>query len=227
MSEIAPGLPLDIDNVVQSVLERLYPKEAPREVLHRAKIGEVPIGVSNRHLHISKNDLEKLFGKGYELNVRNPLYQPGEFAAKEVVTLVGPKMRAIERVRILGPTREHTQVEVSQTDAINLGIKIPVRRSGDIPGSASITIVGPKGSVFLEEGLILAQRHIHMSSEDAKRMNLVDNQVVQVRVGNIKMVVFDGVLIRVKPTFKTEMHIDTDEANAAGVTCGITGTILG
>ena len=227
MTILTPVSSLDIEGIVQKVLYRLYPEETSGEISHRKEIGKVPIGVSNRHLHLSKDVMEQLFGKKYELKKRNPLYQPGEFAAEETVTLVGPKMRAIERVRILGPLRDKTQVEVSQTDAINLGIRIPVRKSGDTAQSAPITIVGPKGSVFLEEGLILAQRHIHMSSEDASRMNLVDNQVVQVRAGKEKMIVFDGVLIRVKPTFKTEMHVDTDEANSAGITCGMTGMILG
>lgn len=180
----------------------------------------IPIGVSVRHVHICQADLDILYGPGYKLNKLRDLYQTGEFAAREVVTLIGPAMTPIENVRILGPLRDHTQVEVARTDAIILGIDPPVRQSGDIKGSAGITLVGPAGVLTLKEGVICANRHIHMSDEDAKRFGVKDNDIVRVRVTGDKALVFEGVQVRVKSSFKLEMHLDTDDANAAGINYG-------
>lgn len=187
------------------------------------KNGEtVPVGVSARHVHLSQQDLEALFGPGYQLTKRNDLSQPGQFAANECVTLVGPKGK-FENVRVLGPVRSKTQVELAVTDAKKLGLNPPVRDSGDVAGSPGITIIGPSGQLELKEGVIIAKRHIHASPEDAERAGLHDKQIVAVKVtkGDRKMIMGD-VLVRVSPQFKWEMHVDTDEANAAGLCQGDT-----
>lgn len=177
-------------------------------------LGKVPVGISNRHIHLSQEDLETLFGTGYELTVRNELSQTGQFAAQETLTIEGPKS-ALHNVRILGPTRKETQVEISRTDAFALGVKPPVRDSGSLEGSPGITLIGPKGKVDLEKGVIIAHRHIHMSEEDAEAFGVKDKEMVSVRVGGERGVTFDNVLVRVRSDFVLEMHIDTDEANAA------------
>ncbi len=177
----------------------------------------IPVGVSNRHLHVCREHLDVLYGKGYELQKRNPLKQPGEFAAQETVTLVGPR-HAIERVRILGPIRKRTQVEISQTDAFALGIRAPVRTSGDIDGTPGVTIVGPRGTVVLEEGVIRANRHIHIVEEDAQRLGLTNKQIVAVKtIDADKQTVFHDVMVRVLKKGFLEIHIDTDDGNAAGL----------
>jgi len=177
-------------------------------------LGKVPVGISNRHIHLSQQDLETLFGPGYELTVRGPLSQTGQFAAEETVTIEGPKS-SISNVRILGPTRKETQIEISRTDSFALGLKPPVRDSGLLDGSPGVTVIGPKGRVTLDKGVILAQRHIHMNEEDAARFGVKDKEMVSVRVGGERGVVFENVLVRVRSDFVLEMHIDTDEANAA------------
>ena len=179
----------------------------------------VPIGVSARHVHLTQEHVEALFGPGYQLTKKKEL-MGGQFASNETVTIVGLKLRAIENVRILGPVRKASQVEVSATDAIKLGMKVPVRESGDVKGSAPIAIVGPKGAIYLKEGCIVAMRHIHMSPKDAECAGVQDGQIVSVRVDNERGTIFNNVQIRVDPSFTLEMHIDTDEANAAKISCG-------
>lgn len=178
---------------------------------------EVPIGVSNRHIHLSVADLETLFGKGYELTPLKELSQPGQFACKEVLTIVGPSLRPIENVRVLGPVRKASQVEISATDSYVLKVKPPVRESGKIAGSASIRIVGPKGVVELSEGCIIANRHIHMSPEDGARFGVKDGDYVTVDVEGKRRTRWFDVQVRVHPDFRLEMHVDTDDANAAGI----------
>ena len=185
----------------------------------------VPIGVSNRHLHVAQDDLEALFGKGYQLTVKKDLSQKGQFAAEETVTLVGPKA-AMANVRILGPCRKRTQVEVSRTDCFQLGLNPPVRDSGDLDGSESIKIVGPRGEVTIPAGAILAKRHIHMTCEEAEKLGLRDRDTVMARTSGERALIFDEVLVRVHPTFTWEMHIDTDEANAASLKNGSLVTII-
>jgi putative phosphotransacetylase len=185
----------------------------------------VPIGVSARHVHLSKADLETLFGAGYELTKKKEL-MGGQFAAEEFVTIVGLKLRAIENVRILGPLRKETQVEISATDAIKLGIKVPIRESGDTKGSAPIALVGPKGAIYLKEGCIIAKRHIHMSPADAKAAGVKNGEIVSVQVDNERGTTFNHVQIRVDDSFTLEMHIDTDEANAANIITGNSVTII-
>ena len=150
----------------------------------------------------------------------------GQFAANEQVTIVGLKLRAIENVRVLGPVRGASQVEISATDALKLGIKAPLRESGDIAGSAPIAVVGPKGAIYLEEGCIIAKRHIHMSPAEAKQAGVRDGEYVSVKAENERGTVLDQVKIRVDESFTLEMHIDTDEANAAGLTGTVDGEAI-
>lgn len=186
----------------------------------------VPVGVSNRHIHLSQEDFETLFGKGAEMTHFKDLSQPGQFACKEVMTLVGPG-GAIERVRLLGPARKQTQVEVSVADCFKLGIKAPLRDSGDLAGSAPLTIVGPKGSVNIPEGCIIALKHIHMHTSDAERFGLKDKDHVNVQICGERKLMFQEVLIRVSDKFKLEMHVDMDEANAASLSNGDKVKIVG
>ena len=189
--------------------------------------GEIPVGISNRHIHLSKADLETLFGAGYELTPMKELSQPGQYACKETLTLLGPSMRCIENVRVLGPLRKTSQVEISKTDSFTLKVKPPVRESGKTEGSAPVIIVGPKGIVSLSEGCIIANRHIHMSPDDAAKFNVTDGQYIDVDVnsGTRRTRWFD-VQIRVHPQFRLEMHVDTDDANAVGIGNGSTVTVV-
>lgn len=179
----------------------------------------IPTGVSNRHVHLSQQDIEALFGPGYQLTPIKELKQPGQFAAKECVTIVGPK-GSIQRVRVLGPARPQTQLEVSKADCYTLGIKAPVRESGDLTGSADALLVGAAGYCHLDSKVICAQRHIHMSPQDAARFQVENGQRVKVRAGGGCGVVFEQVVVRVSPSYALEFHIDTDEANAAGIRSG-------
>jgi acetate kinase len=175
----------------------------------------IPIAISARHVHLTQDTVEKLFGEGHELTPYKDLSQPGQFASEEMVTLVGPKAE-IERVRVLGPTRSHNQVEISRTDEFKLGIDAPVRGSGDIDNTPGITLRGPEGEVDLEKGLICALRHIHMTTKDARAFGVNHGDFVEVAVkGGERDLTFGDVLIRVKDSYALEMHIDTDEGNAA------------
>ena len=188
---------------------------------------EIPVGISNRHIHLCREDLETLFGKGYELTPMKDLSQPGQYACKETLTLVGPSMRSIEGVRVLGPLRKSSQVEISATDSFQLKVKPPVRESGKTAGSAPVIIVGPKGVVSLAEGCIIANRHVHMSVEDAAAFGVKDGDYIDVDVasGTRKTRWFD-VQIRVSPDFRLEMHVDTDDANSAGIKNGSVVTVV-
>jgi len=186
---------------------------------------KVPVGISARHIHLTQEHVEQLFGKGYQLTKKKEL-MGGQFASNEQCTIVGLKLRAIENVRILGPVRKESQVEISATDARTLGIKAPTRQSGDTKGSAPIALVGPKGAIYLEEGCIVAARHIHLCPEDAKAAGVKDNDFVTVRMGNERGALLDNVKIRVHESFTTEMHIDTDEANACQVKQGDMAAII-
>lgn len=177
----------------------------------------VPVGVSNRHIHLNKADLETLFGAGYELTPFKDLSQPGQYACKELLTIIGPSLRPIENVRVLGPLRKQSQVEISATDSYVLKVKPPVRESGNLAGSAGITIIGPKGVVRLKEGCIIANRHIHMSPTDAVKFNVKDGDFVTVDVTGKRRTRWYDVQVRVSPDFCLEMHVDTDDANATGI----------
>lgn len=185
----------------------------------------VPVGVSNRHIHLSQEHVEALFGPGYQLTKKKEL-MGGQFASNECCTIVGLKLRAIENVRVLGPARKSTQVEISSTDARKLGINVPVRESGDIAGSAPIAIVGPKGAIYCKEGCIVAARHIHMSPADAAACGVNDGDYVSVKVENERGTTFNNVKIRVDESFTLEMHIDTDEANASEIKQGDKVTVI-
>lgn len=180
---------------------------------------KVLVETSARHVHLTDADLETLFGKGAELHSVKALSQPGQFACEERVDIVGPK-NTLKRISILGPTRPKTQVEVSMSDARVLGVTPPVRESGDLTGSAGCKLIGPAGEVDLAEGLIVAKRHVHATPEDAEILGVTDKEIVQVKVEtDERSLIFGDVVVRVSPTSATAMHIDTDEANAAGC-CG-------
>ncbi|HEX7057889.1 MAG TPA: phosphate propanoyltransferase [Bacilli bacterium] len=185
----------------------------------------VPIGVSARHIHLSAEHIRQLFGDHYELHELKPLSQPGQYAAEETVAVIGPKGQ-FAKVRILGPARSLTQLEISRTDAFFLGVDAPVRLSGNIAGTPGIRIVGPKGELTIEEGVIVAARHIHFHTDDAARLHIRDGQLLRVKVSGERSLIFENVVARVSPQFALDMHIDTDEANAAGVKTGDTATIL-
>jgi len=186
----------------------------------------IPVAVSARHIHLKQETVEALFGPGHQLTERNPLSQPGQFACHETVNLIGPK-RTIENVRVLGPTRSKDQVEISRTDEFFLGIDAPVRASGDVENSPGITLEGPYGRVEIKQGVICAWRHIHMHPDDAEHFGVKDRDVVEVAVGSEgRSLIFGDVLVRVSPHFALEMHIDTDEANAAELSAGASGALL-
>ena len=173
---------------------------------------KVNIGVSARHVHLSRNDLDILFGKDYELTEKAPLSQPGQFACNEQVTIEGEK-GSIERVRILGPLRSKTQVEITKTDSFKLGVKPPVRNSGDLDGASSITIIGPKGKVTVDAAII-ASRHVHATKEDAKKYGFEGKEFVSLKVGGEKPGILENVYVRISDSFVYEVHLDTDDANA-------------
>ncbi len=176
---------------------------------------KIPIEVSNRHVHLSKEDLEKLFGLGYELKKLRELSQPGQFAAEERVKLISNK--EINNVRILGPVREKTQVEISKSDARFLGLDVPVRDSGDLGNSAGIKLAGPNGEVDLKEGAIISRRHLHISEEESKELGVSNGDVVSVEIENDRGIRFNNVLVRAGKGHKLALHLDSDEGNAAGI----------
>ena len=188
---------------------------------------EVLIETSARHLHVTQEVLEVLFGAGHQLTHKNDLSQPGQFSCEERVDIVGPK-RTLAHVSILGPVRPETQVELSLTDARSIGVNAPVRESGDIAGSGACKLVGPCGEVEISEGVIAAKRHIHMTTADAAAMGLADKQIVSVKVptANGRALTFGDVVVRVSDKYALAMHIDTDESNAAGVAPGAMGEII-
>ena len=183
------------------------------------------VEASGRHVHLSRKELDALFGTGYELTKVKDLSQPGQYASKERLTVVGPK-GAYHNVVILGPVRKESQVEVSLTDCLQLGVKAPIRESGDIEGTPGIVLVNGDKSVSLDKGLIVAKRHVHMTPEDAEKLGVKNHDIVKVKVEGARPLIFDDVVIRVSPKFATYMHIDYDEANACGFSKGIRGRII-
>ncbi|MGN0710912.1 MAG: phosphate propanoyltransferase [Anaerovoracaceae bacterium] len=186
---------------------------------------EIPVGVSNRHIHLSQADLDTLFGAGYQLTKIKDLSQPGQFACKETVTICGPK-GAIEKVRVLGPVRSKTQVEVLTGDCFKLGAPAQARLSGDLSGTPGITVIGPRGSVQTSEGLIVAQRHIHMTPADASRLGVRDGDIVDIKVQGGRGGIYSNVAIRANDASALECHLDTEEANAMGLGSSATITIV-
>lgn len=185
----------------------------------------VPVAMSNKHVHISKEHLAILFGADHELTKMKDLSQPGQFACDEKVDIVGPKS-TLKGVRILGPERPETQIELSVFDARTLGVDAVVRASGNTAGTPGCTIVGPKGQVVIDHGVIVAARHIHMHTDDAPKFGVKDRDVVKVRMGKERAVVFENVVVRVHPEFALDMHIDIEEGNAAGIQNGDQGEII-
>lgn len=206
---------MQLDELVSEVAKRVQASLAP----------SFEIEASGRHVHLSQEHIDCLFGEGYQLNPTKYLSQPGQFAARERVTLVG-KNGTLHNVIILGPARSQSQVEISLTDARSIGEKVPLRLSGDIAGTPGIMIMNGSKSVVLSEGLIIAKRHIHVNDKDAERLNVSDREVVKVRTCSERPLIFDDVVVRISPKFETFMHIDYDEANACGFTKGTQGIIV-
>ena len=188
---------------------------------------QVVVEISARHVHVSQAELETLFGKGYELTCKKMLSQPGQFACEERIRVVGAKSE-FPAVSILGPVRPETQVEISLTDARAIGVDAPVRESGDVAGSGSCKLVGPAGEVELKQGVIAAKRHIHATTKDAEEMGLTNGQIVSVEIptSNGRNLTFGDVVVRVSDSYALAMHIDTDEANAAGMAPNTMGTVI-
>lgn len=208
--EIATG---DINDIVREVVRRV-----------QSQLG-VEVEAIERHVHLSRQDIDALFGKGYQLTKAKDLSQPGQFICKERINLVGPK-GTLKNVLILGPERQETQVEVSGTDALTLGIKVPVRQSGHISETPGILIMNGVKSLRISKGLIIAKRHVHLTLEDAERFCVTPGEIVQVKINGERPLIFDDVVIRIHSNFATFMHIDYDEANACGYRKGIRGTII-
>jgi putative phosphotransacetylase len=222
-----------IKDIVSNVMSRLEPVASGSSITEKSgKISgkssvqgaisqkKVVCGISVRHLHLCREHVDVLFGKGYEMQILKDLYQPGTYAYKETVTIVGPRLSALQNVRVLGPLRDKTQVELAKTDCIILGIDAPVRPSGQLSGTASAVVIGPKGAVYLKEGVIRANRHLHLSTDDAGYFGVEDDDLIDVRISGPKGLTFNNVQVRVSPDFKSEMHVDTDDGNAADIVNG-------
>lgn len=206
---------MSFENLIDKVIDRIQ----------NELDGSFEVEASGRHVHLSRKELDALFGTGYELTKAKDLSQPGQYASKERLTVVGPK-GAYHNVVILGPVRKESQVEVSLTDCLQLGVKAPIRESGDIEGTPGIVLVNGDKSVSLDKGLIVAKRHVHMTPEDAEKLGVKNHDIVKVKVEGARPLIFDDVVIRVSPKFATYMHIDYDEANACGFSKGIRGRII-
>lgn len=189
-------------------------------------VREIPLGVSNRHVHLSPEDVEKLFGAGHELTPMRDLSQPGQFACQETVTIVGPK-GSIHGVRILGPARGATQVEISRTDGFALGVHAPVRMSGDIEGTPGLVLVTAKGTVMLDKGVIVAKRHVHMSPEEAQSFQVNDGDTLILATQSDRPIIYPDVVVRVHPRFALDFHVDLDEGNAANLKTGDRVKVIG
>lgn len=186
---------------------------------------QVPVGLSNKHLHVSAADLEALFGRGYTLTPFKPLKQPGQYAAEEKVDIVGPK-GTLKGIRILGPVRPETQVELAMTDARSIGIAAPVRESGKLAGTPGIKLVGPAGEIDLDHGVMVALRHVHLSPAQAKEAGVADKQIVSIKFDGERGLIFNHVLVRSGDAHEAEIHFDTDEGNAAGLSNNDMGEII-
>ena len=206
---------MSFENLIDKVIDRIQ----------NELDGSFEVEARGRHVHLSRKELDALFGTGYELTKAKDLSQPGQYASKERLTVVGPK-GAFHNVVILGPVRKESQVEVSLTDCLQLGVKAPIRESGDIEGTPGIVLVNGDKSVSLDKGLIVAKRHVHMTPEDAEKLGVKNHDIVKVKVEGARPLIFDDVVIRVSPKFATYMHIDYDEANACGFSKGIRGRII-
>lgn len=230
------GSALDLERISRAVWERLAALQEPQELVEPEAVArngyyemQTPIGISVRHVHLCPEHVAILFGPGHDLNVYHELYQKGYYAAQEQVMVVGRK-RAIEKVRVLGPTRPYSQVELSQTDALHLGMKLPIATNGADPACASVTLVGPEGVVILpgggKGGAFIARRHIHISDITAEKLGLKAGDLLDLRIEGPRPTTLHGILVRVKAGWRTEVHLDTDEGNAVGIRTGQTGTLI-
>jgi acetate kinase len=217
-------IPADEEKMIARETVHALGRTRTQEDIRTLGVRPIPLSTSAHHVHLSQADFERLFGPGSVMTPKTPLSQPGQFAAEETVNLVGPKGQ-IENVRILGPARKESQVEISRTGQFKLGIEAPLRDSGDIEGTPGVTITGGAGSVELKRGVICAKRHIHMSPEEALGLGLRDRDVVMVKIKGARELIFGDVLVRVHPDFRMDMHLDTDEANAAQISAGTAGYI--
>ena len=206
-----------VDRIFEEVKNILGDKQFYSFNNNQSKFPLIPLGISNRHIHLTETTFHKLFGEKTEFEEMRPLYQPGEFASTHTVTVVGPKLRSLANIRILGPLRKYDQVEVSLTDAILLGIKPPVANSGDLNKAVPLTLIGPYGSVYLEKCAIIANRHIHMTSKDARVFGVKEGDFCKVRVSGEKSTIYENVLIRINDNWRLQIHLDTDDANAANI----------
>jgi propanediol utilization protein len=218
-----------IDLIVDQVKLALGTRSLPPKQGVRSRDGLplIPLGVSNRHIHLTKPTFHRLFGEKVEFESMRPLYQPGEFASKHTLAIAGPKLRSIPGVRILGPLRSYDQVEVSLTDAVFLGIDPPVANSGTLDKAAPLTLIGPNSSVYLERCAIVASRHIHIPTADARSLGVRDGDLCRVRVPGDKPTVFENVLVRTNDNWLLQIHLDTDDANAANIRDDISVEFLG
>ena len=201
---------------IQNYLSETHPSFTNTTVVN-SQSPRIPLGISNRHIHLTEKTFHQLFGNDAVFETMRPLYQPGEFASMHQLTVVGPKMRSIPNVRILGPLRSYDQVEISLTDAIFLGITPPVENSGSLENASALTLVGPKSSLFLEHCAIIANRHIHLSNAEAQKFGLKNGDYCKVRISGSRSTIFENVLIRTNDAWKLQIHLDTDDANAAYV----------
>ncbi|MDX2039365.1 MAG: phosphate propanoyltransferase [Isosphaeraceae bacterium] len=204
-----------IESLVRSILQQRVPSPAPSAEGHRPNL---VVNISARHAHLTQEHVDVLFGKGYQLTEMRRLYQATDFASNETIAVVGPRRRMLPEVRILGPCRAFSQVELALTDAISLGLDIPVRLSGDIEGTPGCLLIGPKGSLVLEKGVIRAERHVHMGPRDAEYYGVKAKDRMNLRIHGACPTTLEGLLVRTHPDWKLEVHIDTDEANAADLT---------
>ncbi len=218
-------IPTDEERMIAREAINTLSNQNTAQIIKNQRDKNIPIEVSAHHVHLSRRDVDILFGPRYELTKRSELSQPGQFACEETLNLLGPKGQ-VERVRILGPLRKESQVEISMTEEFILGITAPIRASGDLEGSPGIILEGQQGSCEIAKGIILALRHIHMTPEDALSFGLRDKDIVRVRIEGKRTLTFEDVLVRVDPSYRLSMHIDTDEANAAGITTGMVGHLV-
>lgn len=207
---------LNLDHIVDEIIKRLQKEKEDEGVLVEA---------SGRHVHLSKECVELLFGKGYELTKKRDLSQPGQYLCEEKVTVIGPK-GTIHNVSVLGPVRKQSQVELSKTDAVSIGVNAPVKMSGNIENSGTVIIATPLSVVKLQNGVIVAKRHIHITPEDSIRYGVINNEEVSIKINGERGVIFTNVTVRVSDKFSTVVHLDYDEANACGFTKGMRASIL-